>query len=96
MRLCTTGGRIRYACFDRNEWYLVAYCSQTEKIVTFLPLDALFHYEKLILRNSAVYKHVGVDTFEILGSKPMKPFFLGKTDEEWGVHLNFSRITRVS
>ena len=89
VRLCTTGDRIRYACFDGNEWFLVVYSDETGMIVTVLPLDALFHHEKLILRNSPVYRQVGDDSFGILDSKSMKPFFLGKTDKEWGVRLNF-------
>lgn len=92
VQLCTTQGRTRYACFDREEWFFVVYCPVTDMIVTFLPLDAPFHYEKMILRNSPIYQEIGVDSFGVLGKQPVrKPYCVGCTDEAWGVKLNLPK-----
>lgn len=95
VRLYATGDRIRYACFDRNEWYFIVYSPETQMIITFLPLDALSHHEKLILRASPIYRQIDVDSFDVLGKTPVrKPFYVGRTDEAWGVRLDFTKILR--
>jgi hypothetical protein len=89
LRLGTTGERIRYACFNRNKWCVVVYCPVDDIIVTFLPLDALFHNEKKILQNSPIYRQIGVDSFGIFDETPVhKSYSVGCADEEWGVKLN--------
>lgn len=95
VRLCATGDRIRYACLDRNEWYLVVYSPESNMIITFLPLDALFHHEKTILRNNSLYRQTAVDSFDILEKRSApKSFCVGQTDEAWGVKIDFTRISR--
>ncbi len=93
VRLCDTGGRTRFACFDRNEWYLVVYDWESGTIITFLPHDALFHHEKRILKDSSIYRGLGVDSFDVLNSRPMR-FCLGKNDEAWGVRVEIFRLPK--
>jgi len=61
----STRDRIQYACFDRDRWFHVVYCLATNKIITFLSLDGLSHYEKMALRNSPFYRNVGIDSFGV-------------------------------
>lgn len=76
-----------YACFSAGAWFLVVFSPMKRKLVTFLPTEHLGSWGKQYLREHEVYRESGVDTFRVF-SKSLLVYILGKTDEEWGVHLN--------